>query len=188
MAIGVENLEILQNDVNEKINEENNAIKDEDVVAVGSISNVLRRAFRDFYSDEFDAKYSRPWQAKNNAVQEITQEQSARADNADNTILHSDDMTMAQNEIGATELNQAKATLLDHPYLVYGQRKMKEIEDNLNQKCLQASQLIALLDTRRTEAERKDDKQVGICYSFMHIAKIKLISVLPIVRTFRQEN
>ncbi|OQS04639.1 hypothetical protein THRCLA_12212 [Thraustotheca clavata] len=39
----------------------NEELNDEDVVAVGSISNVLRRAFRDYYTDNFDTCLNEEW-------------------------------------------------------------------------------------------------------------------------------
>ncbi|KAF0697035.1 Aste57867_12263 [Aphanomyces stellatus] len=95
-------------------------LKDEDVVAVGSISNVLRRAFRDYYTDDFDQNLNAEWDV---------------------------------------EANQASAIPPDHPYLVYAKERVGAIEANLHEKVSQASQLMALLETRRQEAAAKDEQQ-----------------------------
>ncbi|EQC37574.1 hypothetical protein, variant [Saprolegnia diclina VS20] len=116
-------------------------LKDEDVVAVGSISNVLRRAFRDYYTDDFDERLNSEWATP--APKTTSENHSNDADNNDN---NNDQATDAPEEP-------------EHPYLVYGRQRVAEVEADLRAKVQQATDLMALLETRRREALEKDDAQ-----------------------------
>ncbi|OQR92212.1 hypothetical protein ACHHYP_03957 [Achlya hypogyna] len=112
-------------------------LKDEDVVAVGSISNVLRRAFRDYYTDDFDEKLNNEW-----ATSETPEHFGAAAEGNNDTD---------------TLVEETKAT--EHPYLVFGRQRVAEVEADLRAKVKQATELMALLEARRREALEKDETQ-----------------------------
>ncbi|KDO26289.1 hypothetical protein SPRG_22220 [Saprolegnia parasitica CBS 223.65] len=114
-------------------------LKDEDVVAVGSISNVLRRAFRDYYTDDFDQRLNNAW-AMTPAPKTTSEDHTIDADN---------------NNDHATETPEEP----EHPYLVYGRQRVAEVEADLRAKVQQATDLMALLENRRREALEKDEAQ-----------------------------
>ncbi|ETW06993.1 hypothetical protein H310_03092 [Aphanomyces invadans] len=121
-------------------------LKDDDVVAVGSISNVLRRAFLNYYTDDFDKNLNAEW-----------------ADEA--TVSQPSEVADASGQEGggqepANQVEQAEPRIApDHPYLVHAKERVASIEANLREKLTQASELMALLESRRQEAEKKDEQQ-----------------------------
>ncbi|ETV68555.1 hypothetical protein H257_15541 [Aphanomyces astaci] len=121
-------------------------LKDEDVVAVGSISNVLRRAFLDYYTSDFDKNLNAEWA------------DDVAPDTADGSSVTATD-SEGREETNQDDTTTASRIAPDHPYLVLAKERVAAIDANLREKVTQASDLMALLESRRQDAAKKDEQQ-----------------------------
>ena len=131
--------------------------KEEEIVAVGSISHVLKTAFRDFLAPKSNPVSNHTSVLENAPVEDEVEGSEVEGDQVqeETSIVENDeeDHDTAQEDIIKEEVNSL------HPYVLMGQERIATIQAHVAVQHDQAKALMTYLSHKHQEASTADEEE-----------------------------